>query len=233
MKNIMLKKMNLIVLLVLFFLGTMSVEAQVAVNSTGNPPDPNAMLDVSSTNTGVLIPRLAWGSLPSPAPQGLIVYVISGSPNGNGFYYYEAGIWHKLMVGSVPLAVSKGGTGTTMLFPQGSVVFVDAAGNYNFSPNFLWDDNPANQWLGLGGPPSTNFHISENTSETLPAAIIDQHGSGDAALEYGLPGMPSWVTTGIDQDDNANFEISNASGLTGTAYNDANTMMRIHTENRF
>ncbi len=247
MKNTMLKKTNLIVLLGLFFLSTLTMQAQVAVNSTGAAPDGNSMLDVTSTNKGVLIPRVDYTTISALTTKGLLFYVIVNGPDGDGFYYYDGTNWIRLVDGTIPLAVSKGGTGTTTVFPTGSVVFVDGAGNYNFSPNFFWDD--PNQWLGIGIStvagiltPATNLHVYEENGDLPPAFLIEQNNGvnstfGDAAMQYKLTltdGTVTEITTGIDEDDFSNFEISNTAGLSGTgtgAYNDLNTMMRMHTEN--
>lgn len=69
-----------------------NVKSQVAINATGSTPDPSAMLDVSSSDKGVLIPRVtSTGDVPSPA-TGLLVYQNSD----DSFYYYDGGSWVKL-----------------------------------------------------------------------------------------------------------------------------------------
>lgn len=61
----------------LFFCGTCLLsQAQVAVNNTGNPPNGSAMLDISSTNQGLLIPRMTTAqrmAIANPA-NGLMVF---------------------------------------------------------------------------------------------------------------------------------------------------------------
>jgi Chaperone of endosialidase len=75
-----------------------AINAQVGINVTGAPPAASAMLDVSSSSKGVLIPQVSIDSLkdvtsiPSPA-NGLIVYNTTqpGVRNdmARGFYYYS------------------------------------------------------------------------------------------------------------------------------------------------
>ncbi|MES2775194.1 MAG: hypothetical protein V4722_13485 [Bacteroidota bacterium] len=66
-------------LLLFSFVAIVSVNplhAQVAIGIPGNPPDASAMLDVQSTNKGMLIPRMTEGErngIGSPA-KGLLVY---------------------------------------------------------------------------------------------------------------------------------------------------------------
>jgi hypothetical protein len=53
-----------------------ALSAQVGINSDGSSPDPSAMLDIKSSETGFLPPRLSnaqIGVIPSPA-EGLMVY---------------------------------------------------------------------------------------------------------------------------------------------------------------
>ncbi len=60
----------------------------VAINTTGNEPDTSAMLDVSSTEKGILIPRLTQAqrnAIAIPA-EGLMIFQTDESA---GFYYYQ------------------------------------------------------------------------------------------------------------------------------------------------
>lgn len=67
----------------------------VAINTTGNEPDNSAMLDVSSTEKGLLIPRMTQAqrtAIALPA-NGLLVYQNDGT---EGFYYYDGSAWTNL-----------------------------------------------------------------------------------------------------------------------------------------
>jgi len=75
---------------------------QVAINSTGNLPESSAMLDISATDKGLLIPRVSLDSttdnttIPSPA-TGLLVYNMNTINDvSEGFYYYDGSAWSKL-----------------------------------------------------------------------------------------------------------------------------------------
>ncbi len=57
----------------------------------GTPtPDPSAMLDMVSTNQGVLIPRVVLTSAISAPATGLLVYQTSAP---SGFYYFNGITW--------------------------------------------------------------------------------------------------------------------------------------------
>jgi hypothetical protein len=61
----------------------------VSINSSGTPADNSAMLDVSSTTKGLLIPRMTMAErnqIASPA-TGLMIFQTDGTPG----YYYNAG----------------------------------------------------------------------------------------------------------------------------------------------
>jgi hypothetical protein len=77
----------------------------------------------------------------------------------------------------------------------------------------------------------TQVAVNDNNSSSQAAPfLIIQNGTGDASQRYFLSGGQS-VTTGINNGDNKNYEISNAATLSSTGnYTDANKMMRIHTE---
>lgn len=77
---------------VVIFCFSMSLSAQMAINTTGNDPDPSAMLDVASTDKGFLIPRmteLQKLAIEDPA-VGLMVYQTNG---GVGFHYWNGVQW--------------------------------------------------------------------------------------------------------------------------------------------
>jgi len=64
----------------------------VGINATGLAPDASAMLDVSSTSSGVLIPRMTAAqktAIVAPA-TGLLIYQTNGT---NGFYYWDGANW--------------------------------------------------------------------------------------------------------------------------------------------
>ena len=47
---------------------------QVAINTTGSAPDVSAMLDISSTSKGILIPRMTLAQRPaSPSSCGIVL----------------------------------------------------------------------------------------------------------------------------------------------------------------
>ncbi len=80
-----------------------NLQAQVAINSSDTPPDNSAMLDVSSTSKGLLIPRMTQAqrnAISNPA-TGLMVY----QTDATAAYYYNSGtpsspVWTKVGTGT-------------------------------------------------------------------------------------------------------------------------------------
>lgn len=90
---------KLLILLAVFNLLTLPVLSQgVGINETGGSPDASSILDVNSTNKGLLIPRVALVSPSNPiaAPAtSLLVYntSTSGAYPTPGFYYFNGTDW--------------------------------------------------------------------------------------------------------------------------------------------
>ena len=85
-------------LLLLLFV-TINLSAQVGINTDNSDPDASAMLDVKSTNKGVLIPRMSSTQrqqIIEPA-VGLMVY----DSTAQAFYYFNGMGWLELLSGSV------------------------------------------------------------------------------------------------------------------------------------
>jgi Chaperone of endosialidase len=88
-------KKQLLIIVLMLALST-GLYAQMGVNSTGAAPNPSAMLDVSSTTKGLLIPRMttAQKNAISPKPIGLMVYdiTIASLQHWDGFNW-SGGEW--------------------------------------------------------------------------------------------------------------------------------------------
>ena len=82
------------------FAFAMQVQAQnVGINADNSTPHASAMLDVKSTDKGVLIPRMtaAQRALIAAPATGLLVYQTDGT---DGFYFYNGTAWVSLSGGS-------------------------------------------------------------------------------------------------------------------------------------
>jgi hypothetical protein len=90
-------------LFVLILLTSGRVFSQVAINTDGSVPDNSALLDVKSTNKGVLIPRLTFeqrNALSNPA-QGLIIFCTDCGVDGS-LSVYSNGSWKSFLLCNSP-----------------------------------------------------------------------------------------------------------------------------------
>ncbi|MEZ4888348.1 MAG: hypothetical protein R3E32_26705 [Chitinophagales bacterium] len=92
-----MKIFKTIQILTLFLFFSLSVFAQLGINTDGTDPNSSAMLDVKSTDKGVLIPRMTEtqknGISVAAAQEGLMVYQTDGT---KGFYYYDGTSWQQV-----------------------------------------------------------------------------------------------------------------------------------------
>jgi hypothetical protein len=95
----------------------------VGISTNGATPDPSAMLDIVSSNKGLLIPRISLSSTAdaaiSPATSLLVYNTNAAMTNGNGAgFYYNSGTsgapsWVKLVTSNGKPWETAGNTGTT------------------------------------------------------------------------------------------------------------------------
>lgn len=97
-----------------------SYSQNVGINATGATPNASAMLDISSTDKGLLAPRMTEAqrnAIASPA-TGLLIFQTN---NTSGFYYYDGTAW--VAIGGVGSVGPTGPAG-----PQGPIGATGATG---------------------------------------------------------------------------------------------------------
>ncbi len=90
------------IVLILGFLNQVQAQS-VSINTTGNAPDPSAMLHVEATDKGLIVPRVQLNDSTTTAPvtspaEGLLIYNETGS-EPKGLYYWDSGLSSWVMVG--------------------------------------------------------------------------------------------------------------------------------------
>ena len=82
-------------LFVCFFCKLLSAQQGVAINNDGTAPHASAMLDIKSSNKGILVPRVSLlhtsdaVTIPSAANGLLVFNTNSQMADGEGFYYWD------------------------------------------------------------------------------------------------------------------------------------------------
>ena len=171
-----------------FIINIFSSQAQVSINSSGNDPHPSAMLDIESTSSGLLIPRMTAterDNISSPA-TGLMVYVT----DDNKFWYYDGTQWVTMIgspdndwvvtgndmysgvPGNVGIGVTNPGTklhvkGATLLERDGSPV--------------VYVQNTTNNTYGYG---DIAFERGDGSGNKMYLGTIGDNSNGVAALTF-------------------------------------------------
>ena len=214
MKN---KTFYIVITTIIFFLLMYDINyisaQNIGINSTGNPPDPSAMLDVSSTTGGVLVPRMTSAqrnAIASPA-TGLIVF----DTNTASFYYYDGSAWVNL--GSTGPAGPTGPTGPTgpsvtydspLGLSGGTVGLAGASGTVNYGTG----TGSAYNAVGTSGQVLTSNGISAPTWTTLS-------GTSPISVSGGTVGLAG-----------ASGTVNYGTG-TGSAYNAVGTSGQVLISN--
>ncbi|MCB9308331.1 MAG: hypothetical protein H6565_17175 [Lewinellaceae bacterium] len=125
----MKKRYSFRLYILLFYILFLAVQlsAQVAINQDNTTPDPSAMLDVKSSDKGLLIPRMTTtqrDAIASPT-AGLIIY----NTQDSCFNYYTGAAWVKdcgrsLTADQKPIFIGQG-SGIDYSFGRG--ITADAA----------------------------------------------------------------------------------------------------------
>jgi len=175
----------------------------VAINSTGALPNASAMLDLSATDKGLLIPRVTLcqrttascvggmldglGNLPAAAP-GLLVFQTDAGGEGVGFYYNTSATttpsWVKLLAGSGTGGIYAGSGSltvdpTTVTMGANNLTFTSTVVDGFSVDGSTFSIDALNNRVGIGTvTPGAKLEISGGASNTIKVM-----GSG---------GAPSW-----------------------------------------
>lgn len=117
------KKMLVFTALLFSGFHTLRIQAQgLSVNTSGASAHASAMLDVSSSNKGILIPRIALtgvndnATIPGPA-TGLLIYNLTlAGELTPGYYYWNGTSWTRLLNGAAWSLTGNSGTNATTNF---------------------------------------------------------------------------------------------------------------------
>ena len=168
--NVM-NKISFIIFALSFFINSNLWAQGVAINENGDNPDNSAMLDVTSTTKGVLIPRMTMAqrdTISSPA-TGLMVYQMD---NTSGFYYFDGTSWD--LIGTGAFAIDDLSDGIS----EGSSVFLGLGAGTN-------DDGTSNQNVAVGiNALNTNTSGHWNTATGYMSLYSNTTGKENTANGY-------------------------------------------------
>jgi len=182
----------------LFF--NMNLVGQIAINITGDVPNASSMLDVSSTEKGILIPRMTLtqrDQINSPV-TGLMIYQ---TDNTSGFYFYNGTSW--VVVGDGAISINSlvdGKTDSYSLFlGSGTGTSDNGASNRNTAVGINAYNSSVN---GYANTAFGNETLKLNTSGTHNAAF------GTQVLTHNITGVEN---TAIGT--NAGFNVTGSGNV--------------------
>ena len=204
----------------------------VAINTDDSPPHQSAILDIKSTNKGILIPRNSYSSIASPA-KGLMVY----DTVAYAFWVYNGSSWEKIFaddmgthiatqnisVGDYWISYSGGNSGIKINSSGNVGVGVssptqklDVGGSIKVAGNVLmngyWLSNDGDSeglFLTTGG----NVGIGNNSTCSSPASLLSVGANGSSSYtSYIYSSLTSDGSTGL------RIEKSTPSSSSSTGY---------------
>ena len=176
-------KKNTLLLLAFTMIASLTITAQVAINTDGTAPDSSAMLEIKSTNKGLLPPRMdktQRDAILTPA-QGLLIYCTDCGTNGEP-QFYNGYYWANL-VGGPPLSMEIGD-----IFGGGIVAYILQSGDPDFVTGEVHgfiaatsDQSTGERWHN-GNTPSTMARYPDlGAGSSNTSTIINVQGSGTYA----------------------------------------------------
>jgi hypothetical protein len=146
----------------------------VTINSDNTLAHPSSILEISSNNQGILIPRIAKANRPTNPATGLLVYQIDNTP---GFYYFDGTGWR--ILGSSPSAR----IATTENSQTGKEQLVNGSKFIKFE---VPQDNPENLIIQIQPEGDCNgLYISQKTKEGFWVKEL-QKGKSNVRFSWSL-----------------------------------------------
>ena len=186
----------------------MQIYAQnVGINSDGSSPDASAMLDIKSTDKGLLIPRVALTNtslaspITSPATSLLVYNTATTGDVTPGYYYWNGNQWVRFATGVT--------AGITSIGPGTSSTETGSSG-LTFNPNPITTTGTialANSGVTAG--------TYGNSGANIPNITVDARGRIIAASNRTL----SYSDIGAAASTHSHATLSNGAGISSFSYN--------------
>ncbi|MBN2175441.1 MAG: tail fiber domain-containing protein [Bacteroidales bacterium] len=182
-------------LLILFIITGLEAISQVAINADNSSPDPSAMLDVKSTDKGMLVPRMtsAQRTAISDPAGGLLVF---DSDTGS-FWFYNSG-WIEL-----------GGSGTSHWTQNGGDIYYDEGnvgiGDQTPASSFTVGDGDKFQVSGTEGDviftdDQASIYFPESSATSKPMMYMFNSGKANSPRMI-FSHSPNFENWGLEYED--------------------------------
>ena len=201
-----------------------SMAQNVAINSTGAAPAASAMLDITSTTTGVLIPRMALSATNVAAPvvapaTSLLVYntATAGAAPTNvtpGYYYWDGAAWVRMM-GTTDAWRTTGNAGTT---PAANFIGTTDAQDWVIKTAGSAATNERIRVLSGGQTVVNNTGLGLNTNDVFSVyATGTTNGTTANTSALGTRAINGYTATGFGLTGWTSGTAANTFGIYGAA----------------
>ncbi len=190
----------------------------VAINSSGDPPNYAAMLDVASLSKGILIPRMEQSQRDGINPvTGLLIYQTNNTP---GFYFYNGSSWVLLRAGYISeLSDADGNTKVQVEEnPDEDIIRFDIAGTEKMK---LIDSRlefaNTGQSVFIGGLAGANDNLSSNYNVFIGDSAGTTNTNGQCNTAIGFQSLYANIVGSYNTASGYNSLKSNLYGNYNTA----------------
>lgn len=185
-----------------------NVSAQVKIGDNPTTIDANSLLELESTNKGLLPPRVALNDvnsatpLTAPIPAGMLVYS-SGGTLADGYYYWDGGKWVAFIAVGEPSITSK--TATTTLTK--SETFVVASNDITLTlPAITAADDGLSITIKNVGTYTDEVDVVPSGSSTIEGSSISKHFRWIGKTYVAVNG--NWIIKGNEERDDNVFDVT-------------------------
>ena len=209
-----MNKRTLVLILWMLLLCTINTQAQVGINEDNSQPDASALLDVKSSDKGILIPRMSPAqrlAISNPA-EGLLVY----DSKEKSFWYFST-IWKQIKADNLGdhIALKNIQLNGQYLSGDGDAegIFIDTSGLTGIGTNTPKEKLDVNGSIQLGDgnnpTPEAGAVRWNSTTQDFEGFIGDKW----ASLTYGNEIHPDSLVNDFD-----NHQSQQNSGVSGDYY---------------
>lgn len=232
----LLKALSLLLIFNIILLTCFTVFSQsgAAINTSGAVAHSSAILDVSSSNQGILIPRMTKAqkqAIPLPIATGLMIYQTDST---TGFWYYNGTAWVQSIgiVGATGATGQDGAAGATGPLVSGTTGQTLRHDGTGWVANSTLHNTGVNIGIGTNNPePTALIDLNSTTKGTLitrmntterdailnPAEGLQIFNTTTKCFECYIYGLWQKLSCGFNCGvDNVNFIYNNSSVSYGT-----------------